>query len=86
MAAGASSAQARFELENDIRAVDAVYTYDNPQQQKWLSAKPWTRDPRYFKNVRISALALIKMVMHARGGGTLPCGGAGLCVVPPPPL
>ncbi|EOD17663.1 hypothetical protein EMIHUDRAFT_70490 [Emiliania huxleyi CCMP1516] len=71
MAAGASSAQARFELENDIRAVDAVYTYDNPQQQKWLSAKPWTRDPRYFKNVRISALALIKMVMHARGGGTI---------------
>lgn len=28
-------------------------------------------DPHYFKNVRISAIALLKMVMHARSGGSL---------------
>ena len=27
--------------------------------------------PHYFKNIRISALALLKMVMHARSGGNL---------------
>lgn len=33
--------------------------------------KPWTKDPNYFKNVRISAVALVKMTMHARSGGEL---------------
>lgn len=34
-------------------------------------AKPWRSDPHHFKNVRISAVALIKMVMHARSGGSI---------------
>eukprot|EP00967_Tisochrysis_lutea_P121094 scaffold199232_cov40-Tisochrysis_lutea.AAC.2 len=74
MAAARSSAEnalKRFELENDVREVDAVYRYDNAQQQQWLAAKPWTCDPKYFKHVRISALALVKMVMHTRGGGNI---------------
>ena len=33
--------------------------------------KPWKKDPNYFTNVKISALALIKMVMHARSGGQI---------------
>jgi len=33
--------------------------------------KPWRQNPNHFKNVRISALALLKMVMHARSGGVL---------------
>ena len=33
--------------------------------------KPWWGKPNYFKNVRISAVALLKMVMHARSGGSL---------------
>jgi COP9 signalosome complex subunit 5 len=32
---------------------------------------PWSNDPHYFKYVRISAVALIKMVIHARSGGSL---------------
>lgn len=32
---------------------------------------PWDKDPHYFKDVQISALALLKMVMHARSGGSL---------------
>ena len=33
--------------------------------------KPWLKDVHYFKAVRISAVALMKMVMHARSGGSL---------------
>lgn len=29
------------------------------------------RSPHFFKDIKISALALLKMVMHARSGGTL---------------
>ena len=71
MAAGAADALKRFELENEIAATDTIYRYDNAKVQKDLAGKPWTKDPRWFKHVRISALALIKMVMHARGGGSL---------------
>jgi len=35
------------------------------------SFSPWEKDPHYFKDVKISALALLKMVMHARSGGSL---------------
>lgn len=34
-------------------------------------AGPWEKDPHYFKDIQISALALLKMVMHARSGGSL---------------
>ena len=72
MASSSSSAALKtFELENGVMATDAIYRYDNAENQKHLSGKPWTKDPKYFKHVRISALALVKMVMHARGGGSL---------------
>ena len=54
-----------------MREVDAVYTFDNAAQQRHLSAKGWASDPKYFKHVRVSALALVKMVMHARSGGNI---------------
>jgi hypothetical protein len=34
-----------------------------------LTAKPWDKDPHFFKDIKISALALLKMVMHARSEG-----------------
>jgi len=71
MATGAADALKRFEIENDIQNVDAVFRYDNQEQQQHLSGRPWTKDPRFFKHVRISALALVKIVMHTRGGGNL---------------
>lgn len=61
----------RWELENRIEAIDSIYNYDAPQDARWKAEKPWATDPRYFKHVRVSALALIKMVMHARSGGSL---------------
>lgn len=50
---------------------DALYNYDAEAQKSIAKDKPWARDPNYFKHVRISAVALIKMTMHARSGGSL---------------
>ena len=66
---GATDALKRFELENNISEIDQIYSYDNAEQQQHLQGNPWRADPKYFKKVRISATALIKMVMHARSGG-----------------
>jgi COP9 signalosome complex subunit 5 len=54
-----------------ISTVDEIYKYDRKQQQDILTTNPWERDPHFFKDIKISALALLKMVMHARSGGTL---------------
>ncbi|XP_024532465.1 COP9 signalosome complex subunit 5a isoform X1 [Selaginella moellendorffii] len=54
-----------------VDSCDSIYAYDEAAQSAIQQQKPWTRDPHYFKNVKISALALLKMVVHARSGGTL---------------
>ncbi|XP_022207829.1 COP9 signalosome complex subunit 5 [Nilaparvata lugens] len=69
-----SIARKTWELSNNmetISSVDEIYRYDRKQQQDILTAKPWEKDPHFFKDIKISALALLKMVMHARSGGTL---------------
>ncbi|KAJ3281963.1 COP9 signalosome complex subunit 5 [Rhizoclosmatium sp. JEL0117] len=60
-----------FALNNNISEVDNIFAYDNAQQQQIMKEKPWTKDPNHFKKVRISAVALVKMVMHARSGGSI---------------
>lgn len=50
---------------------DALYNYDADAQKAINSDKPWARDPNYFRSVRISAIALVKMAMHARSGGSI---------------
>lgn len=62
-----SQAQKRWELENRISelspsAAEDIYKYDHAQQQSMLAAKPWEKDPHFFKDIKISALALLKMV------------------------
>ncbi|KAJ1651237.1 hypothetical protein IWQ61_008146 [Dispira simplex] len=50
---------------------DRIY-YHNPDEYKQLlNEKPWTKDPRYFTHVKISALALMKMTTHAQSGGDI---------------
>lgn len=67
-------ARANFELNNaiiqlDASTLDSIFAYDNEAQRAILRAQPWKTDPHFFTKVRISAVALIKMVMHARSGG-----------------
>ncbi|XP_064626498.1 COP9 signalosome complex subunit 5 [Lineus longissimus] len=68
------NAQKTWEMSNNIEnvnVVEEIYRYDKKQQQDILTAKPWEKDPHYFKHIKISALALLKMVMHSRSGGNL---------------
>ncbi|GAA5981713.1 hypothetical protein JCM5350_000465 [Sporobolomyces pararoseus] len=62
-------AQKNFDLNNNIQQVDEIFQYNKEEQQAILKQRPWRSDPHHFKRVRISAVALIKMVMHARSGG-----------------
>jgi COP9 signalosome complex subunit 5 len=64
-------AQKRFELENEIVDEEKTYHFDENELQKVLAARPWKSNPDHFKKVKISAVALIKMVMHARSGGDI---------------
>lgn len=50
---------------------DALYNYSTTAQKAINDAHPWRTDPNYFTSVRISAIALLKMVMHARSGGSI---------------
>lgn len=63
------------ELDNSVKLVDpardGLYEYSPSQQKAINEAKPWRSNPNYFTNVRISAVALLKMVMHARSGGSI---------------
>jgi len=66
-------ARRKFENENKIESIsgDQLYKWDNEKYQAFLATKPWAKDPHHFKKVKISAIALLKMVMHARSGGTI---------------
>ncbi|KAF2148520.1 COP9 signalosome complex subunit 5 [Myriangium duriaei CBS 260.36] len=70
-----ASALKTWELENAVKLVDprrdALYSFDSTSQSTIRNAKPWKSDPHYFTSVRISAVALLKMVMHARSGGAI---------------
>ncbi|SAM04713.1 hypothetical protein [Absidia glauca] len=61
-------------LENNVVSIDnhdQLYYYDAEQDKQEVNKKPWKTDPHYYKHVKISAIALIKMVMHSRSGGNI---------------
>jgi COP9 signalosome complex subunit 5 len=63
------TAQKRFELENNITTTsDDIYKYDYDQQMAVRDQAPWRKEPHYFTGVKISGVALVKMLMHARDG------------------
>ncbi|KAJ3710361.1 Mov34-domain-containing protein [Lentinula guzmanii] len=67
----ANTALKTFSIENDIVELspqDDIYRFDEDADRKINREIPWSKDPHYFKSCRISAVALIKMVMHARSG------------------
>eukprot|EP01114_Cavostelium_apophysatum_P003471 TRINITY_DN1336_c0_g1_i1.p1 TRINITY_DN1336_c0_g1~~TRINITY_DN1336_c0_g1_i1.p1 ORF type:complete len:332 (-),score=68.94 TRINITY_DN1336_c0_g1_i1:59-1054(-) len=67
------AARKKFEADHKIESVDVdhLFKYDNKKYQEFLSTRPWTKDVHHFKKVKISAIALLKMVMHARSGGQI---------------
>ncbi|GAO45813.1 putative JUN kinase activator protein [Saitoella complicata NRRL Y-17804] len=69
----AETARKTWEIENNIKAEsqDALYRYDADEQKRQLAEKPWKKDPHWFQKTKISALALIKMAIHARSGGAI---------------
>lgn len=65
-------AQKRWELENEVESLaDEVYHFDERTHSSIVSSKPWDKDVHYFRSCKISALALLKMTMHARSGGNM---------------
>jgi len=67
----ASTAQKSFDLTNSIHEIspqDEIYRFDVEENKRINREAPWTKDPHYFKSCKISAVALIKMVIHARSG------------------
>eukprot|EP00093_Oithona_nana_P013043 13043.XXX_576569_575521_1 [CDS] Oithona nana genome sequencing. len=64
-------AKKTWEMSNDISETEEIYKYDRQSQQSMQTAKPWEKDPHFFKDIKISALALLKMVIHARSGGNV---------------
>ncbi|KAJ7572317.1 Mov34-domain-containing protein [Mycena floridula] len=60
-----------FSLTNTILEIspqDKIYKYDAEEDRRINREAPWAKDPHYFKSCKISAIALIKMVIHARSG------------------
>eukprot|EP00923_Selenidium_pygospionis_P054124 GHVN01094304.1.p1 GENE.GHVN01094304.1~~GHVN01094304.1.p1 ORF type:complete len:376 (+),score=73.80 GHVN01094304.1:134-1129(+) len=64
-----SFARRNWELLNEIVIKDTTYSsYDADKQQEVRASKPWSNHHEYFKEVTISAVALLKMAIHARSG------------------
>ncbi|CAI4231799.1 unnamed protein product [Auanema sp. JU1783] len=63
--------QRNWEAANQVCHVDSIYEYNEREQLEMRNAKPWQKDQHFFKEVKISAVALLKMVMHAKRGTPL---------------
>eukprot|EP00919_Chromeraceae_sp_WS-2016_P018320 GHVR01043558.1.p1 GENE.GHVR01043558.1~~GHVR01043558.1.p1 ORF type:complete len:322 (-),score=79.48 GHVR01043558.1:89-1054(-) len=60
-----------FLIKNDVKDEDLFYKFDQLEQENLIQRKKWMSDVNYFKKVKISAVALMKMMIHARSGGNL---------------
>ena len=50
-------AQKTWELSNNILEIspgEEIYKYDKQQQQQMLAAKPWEKDPHFFKDIKVN--------------------------------
>jgi COP9 signalosome complex subunit 5 len=67
-----SSAREVFEKVNAVSLEDDIYRPVSEEHMEVLFRdRPWQKDLRYFKKVRISAVALLKMLIHTRSGGDI---------------
>jgi len=49
-----------------MASMDYDYKYEEEKLAQIRSAKPWMVQPKYFKRVKISPSATIKMMMHGQ--------------------
>ncbi|KAF8873776.1 Mov34-domain-containing protein [Infundibulicybe gibba] len=71
MSSSSNTALQTFSLNNNVLEVspqDEIYRFDAAENRRINREEPWKKDPDYFKSCKISAVALIKMVIHARSG------------------
>ncbi|EGR27082.1 hypothetical protein IMG5_201990 [Ichthyophthirius multifiliis] len=59
----------QFEEQNNINNDESIYIWDEQEQDDILEKQEWKKDPNYFKKCKISLLAVLKMLTHARMGG-----------------
>lgn len=50
---------------------EELFQFSEAETDRLFKERPWNKDPHYFKRVKISATALVKMAMHTRRGGDL---------------
>ena len=65
-----------FDLEHEIETEanalsEDLFKADRALDNELAQTKPWQQDPKFFVDVKVSALALIKIALHARSGGDL---------------
>jgi hypothetical protein len=46
---------------------DKLYDFNYDEQMKVREGRPWKKEPKYFKKVKISDVALVKMVGQTAG-------------------
>jgi COP9 signalosome complex subunit 5 len=51
-----------------VNSADSYYGYDMEVMSKIKSSAPWMKDPKYFKRVKISPSAIVKMMTHSQSG------------------
>lgn len=49
----------------------SIYQFNESEHDEFLESNIWASDVHHFKKVKISAVALVKMVMHAISGGNI---------------
>ncbi len=75
LSAASTAARLTWERANEVTdASDEHLKYNVEVHQSIVNAKPWVKDPHYFKSVKISAVALLKMLIHAHSGGVYEVG------------
>lgn len=52
-------------------SIDIDKLYDSPSLVDGSKDRPWQKNPTYFKKTHLSALALMKMAIHASSGGSI---------------
>lgn len=60
-----------FIANNSVVVDDQGYAFDRAQYEDMLDKKPWMKQEQYFKKCKISLLALVRILQHAKKGGQI---------------